>query len=637
MVNGSPAIEASRALPVAVLGLLLVVSAWWDSAFDLRYWAPLTILALCLLLAQLMAGAVELPRRGPLAVAIAAIWCFAAYVMLTAAWAESAALAWEDAARSIFYASLWTLAVAVGAGEEWRSRLGAGLTIGIGAVAAVTLLGLLGDGSDLFLAGRLDSPVGYRNGTAALFAFAVWPSIGVAARRGAAAGARAAAFATAVLVLGMAFLTQSRGVVIGLVLGGLVSLAIGPDRLRRAWLAIVAVAAIAVASGTLLTPYDAYDGGVGTVTAADIRTAATALALIVAVAFVGGVFLFVFDNGLRSTALDRRMRIAGVAALAVLAIGAGAVGLARIGNPVSYADAKLREFNDVEPEAAKGPTRLGTVSGQRADLWRVAWDQFREHPLAGAGAGSYRFAYYRDRNTDRNLSDTHSLPIRLLAETGLIGAIFFAIWLGAAGVAIARRARDAVAEDRLWVAGLAAAAVTVLAQCLTDWFWLLPGLLGLSVLALGLAAGGEEVDRGAPAVRWGRWRIVAAAILGAATVSVVFLFLSDLYVRKARVNAQRSPQAELDAARTAAWFNPVAIAPLYLQASALESEGRRSAARQALGEALEREPNNFVTLGLLGDFEVRGGDDVAARRYYRRALALNPLDVGLRKLSRPSE
>ena len=58
--------------------------------------------------------------------------------------------------------------------------------------------------------------------------------------------------------LGLAFLTQSRGVLLGFCCGAAVALALGPDRLRRAWLAILAVAAVAIASGRLLAPYDAF-------------------------------------------------------------------------------------------------------------------------------------------------------------------------------------------------------------------------------------------------------------------------------------------------------------------------------------------------------------------------------------------
>jgi hypothetical protein len=40
-----------------------------------------------------------------------------------------------------------------------------------------------------------------------------------------------------------------------------------------------------------------------------------------------------------------------------------------------------------------------------------------------------------------------------------------------------------------------------------------------------------------------------------------------------------------------------------------------------------------VTLGLLGDLETRAGNRAAARAWYRRALALNPRDVGLQQLA----
>ena len=56
-------------------------------------------------------------------------------------------------------------------------------------------------------------------------------------------------------------------------------------------------------------------------------------------------------------------------------------------------------------------------------------------------------------------------------------------------------------------------------------------------------------------------------------------------------------------------------------------------ARRELLAALEREPQNFVTLALLGDLEVRAGRPGRARAWYRRALALNPVDVGLRRLA----
>ena len=62
--------------------------------------------------------------------------------------------------------------------------------------------------------------------------------------------------------------------------------------------------------------------------------------------------------------------------------------------------------------------------------------------------------------------------------------------------------------------------------------------------------------------------------------------------------------------------------------------GDRPKAFHELNQALSLEPHNSATLGVLGDFEARGGNLAAARSYYRRALALNPLDTGLQQLAR---
>ena len=623
--------ELAEAAPLVLIGLLTLVAVWWDGAFDLRYWAPLTLLAIALLFALTAAGTLSLPNRGALALAVGAIWAFAAFTMLSAAWAESAAGAWEGAARAIFYAALFTLAVATPARARARGWIGAGLVLGVLVTGLVSEARMLAGDTGAFLAGRLNDPIGYRNGTAALFALAAWPLVGFAARRGYPSGGRAAAVAGAVLVLGLAFLTQSRGMLIGLAAGAVVSLAIGPDRLRRSWVALAAVAAIAIGSGALLAPYHGSGSGIGAASAADIRHAGVALALLCAATFLTGLFAFVFDHGLRSSGLARGVRTAAAAGLIVLVAAVAAGGLVKAGNPVGYAQDKWDEFTETQTGTASG-TRYGSVGGPRYDIWRVAVDQFREDPVLGAGQGGFRFAYYRERRTDRNLADAHSLPLRLLAETGLIGAGLFVLWLVALAVAIAGRARLASPGGRTAIAGLAAGGAVVVAQATVDWLWLIPALFGLAVLALGLAAVGDE-EAGEPRLWSLPGRIALGAALLAAILSVGALFLSGLYVRKARQQAYVSAAASLDSARTAARLDPVSVTPLYLEAAALESEGRRAAAREKLLDALELEQDNFVTLGLLGDLEVRAGNGAVARRYYRRALALNPLDIGLRKLS----
>jgi tetratricopeptide (TPR) repeat protein len=193
--------------------------------------------------------------------------------------------------------------------------------------------------------------------------------------------------------------------------------------------------------------------------------------------------------------------------------------------------------------------------------------------------------------------------------------------------------------------------------------WRIPGLAALGLLCLGVAAAllarsaQAAPERGSPAAspapwaraepgpgsggRPSRWpggsralRLAGAGVLLAALALTLSLYLSDFYVRRARAEIGRSPQAQLAAARAAARLDPWSTDALYLQAGALESIGERAAAAAQLAAAQRLEPASAVPLGLLGDFQARAGDYGAARRYYRRALALDPLDTGLQQLAR---
>ena len=110
------------------------------------------------LLAMHLAGGTALPR-GPLRIALFAAWGFAAWTLMSMLWAQSPALAWEGANRTILFAALASLALLSPAPARQLAFVGHALVAGIALLAVVTLLRMRANGPDLFLAGRLDSPV----------------------------------------------------------------------------------------------------------------------------------------------------------------------------------------------------------------------------------------------------------------------------------------------------------------------------------------------------------------------------------------------------------------------------------------------------------------------------------------------
>ncbi len=692
--------------PTVLVLALLVLATVYSGAFDVDQWAPPALFILLLLLTLILrGGAARLPDRW-VGLALGGAWGLAGWAAASAAWADSPGAALEGAGREAMYAAVLTLpfvvvggrsaapgppvrragservvggaaaggaaskSVAGGAaagdaaaesGVRALRVAGRGVVCGIALIALYTVGWMLVDGPAVFLAGRLNEPIGYRNATALLFCIAYWPLIVLAATRARGRGLRAVALGLAVLMLGLAFLTQSRGVLLGLSCGGVVALALGPERVRRTWLVLLSVALVAGASPWLLRPFRAFDGGDGVVHAGDIAVAARALVALTAISTVVGFLLAVFDAGLRpaSPAMLRVVRPASRLGLYALVLAVLVAGMAAVhGNPVSEARVKWREFKSLQTTTTS-EVRYTSAGGQRYDLWRVALQELRENPLGGVGEGSYEFGYYRMRRTDRNLNDPHGLLFQIGAELGVVGLVLFAMVPLGLLASLRRWWRPASLQARRSACGLTAAGATFLGQALVDWMWRIPGLaaLGLlcpavavALLARSASAGGVEggdvatphnngdlSGAAASATPRRRRRLVgrgaAGVVLLGAVALVLSLYLSDVYVRRAEDEKGHSETAQLADARTASTLDPWAVDPHYLEASALEAMGNRPAAVAQLEQARRLEPESLVPLGLLGDFEARGGHFRAARRYYREALARDPLDTGLQQLA----
>ena len=636
------AAKATIAVGFALVLLVLVTTS--QGGFAISRWTPMALFALAVLLGGLLArGRLAIDSRAA-RVALIGIWGLAAWSMASMLWAQSAGDAFAAADRWILYAAIATLPMALPLPRRSLAAATWALAGAIVVVATYVLIRLMINGAPLFLAGRLNGPINYRNATALLFALPVWPAVIAASTGRYPRAARALALGAATLCVGLAFLTQSRGIVLGLALGGVVVLALGPDRVRRAWTAIITLGAVAIASHWLLRPFHAFDGGDGLVTAHQIAVAADALAIATVVMVAVGLAIALFDSGLRgSSAQMRYVHLAARLGLTVAVIGALIAAGIAIRNPSTYVSQKWHQFHDLN-SATPTTSRLLTTGGQRYDLWRVALNEFDSAPVLGVGADNYGFGYYRERATNRNLDDPHSFVFALLAESGIVGTAFFVLFLLGNTVALGRGWRRLGTDARRPAAAAAAIGAVLIGQSAVDWIFLIPGLTAIGIFSLSLATAQavRRFDDVAPApvpgggsqrkrvgLQWAR--LLGVAGIGAAIVAVLALLLSDAYIQRARSEIN-NPRSELASARTAHTLDPWSVTPHYLEASAIETLGDRPGAYKQLRDALSLEPANSATLAVLGDFEARGHHFVTARRYYRRALKLDPLDTGLQQL-----
>ena len=86
-------------------------------------------------------------------------------------------------------------------------------------------------------------------------------------------------------------------------------------------------------------------------------------------------------------------------------------------------------------------SHFATVGSGRYDFWRVALDAFLAHPIGGLGQDNFDDYYVVHRRTTEEPAWTHSLEMRLLAHTGIVGFALFAAFIVAAVVAALRARR----------------------------------------------------------------------------------------------------------------------------------------------------------------------------------------------------
>jgi hypothetical protein len=604
-------------VPAAATSVLFFALAWREQGSILAEdWLPYALGGGFLVATVLASGAALRPRSACLA-GLGALAALAAWTALSASWSPVPALARDEALLVVFYGL--ALAVPLLTLRSEGDRLAAIAIVAAASVALflATAVRLVSDDglATFYWSGRLASPIGYPGADAAIFLVSFWPAAALAASRRVPIALRTLAFAGTVALLAGWLMTQTRAGAVSLAVSAIVVFGFAPTRLRL----LVPVAGAALLVGSFYYPLTDPFREQGADFEPAIRDAA-AWGLILSLA---GVLI-----GLVYALADRRLAMpprlvtaAGAAAAAAVMLGAvGALGTfaVTVDAPVDYAADRWDEFKR-QPETETGSSHFATIGSNRYDFWRVALREFRQHPLAGAGARAFGHDYLRHGRTDETPRRAHSLPFDLLGETGLIGLTLAVAALLPFAWILFRRARF-----NLVAAGVLGAVAYWVVHASGDWTWTFPaaGLPFFLLLGAGAAGGGTErlASRAALAIGLG---LAAASLLVFAPP-----WLSSRYTARA---LEQDAAAARDELRWARRLDPLSIDPLVAEAELASSpEG----ATAPLRRAVEREPRSVAPRYLLGVAYLDAGRREEARRQLREALRLAPRSDPVRQALR---
>jgi hypothetical protein len=457
--------------------------------------------------------------------------------------------------------------------------------------------------AQLVIGGRLAAPTGYFNSTAALFTIDALLCTALACRRELPGLVRGLLLAFGCVGLQLALIVQSRGWLFTLPLVALAAILVCPDRLR---LALVAILPLAGALAPLHRLLDVFQSDHGPALDHAAARAGQAGLLICAAVFVLGTLLAWGDSLLRRPPLSPRRRrtvgtVLSVAALAGV-VAAGTIGTH--GHPVRFVVRQWNGFSKVETTFSS-KSHFGDVGSGRYDFWRVSLDALQAHPIGGLGQDNFASYYDRHGRTGQEPSWTHSLEMRLLAHTGLVGFALFAGFVIAA-IALALRGRRRGDPLVRAVAGLALLPLVVwLIYGSVDWFWEVPALSGPALGFLGMAGAlGVATESEAPAQPRTRAAVsvpepvkVGLAVLAmlAAIVVLAFPYLSVREVSLASdIQASDTAAALTDLSR-AATLNPLSPEPGKIAGAVALRTGDYRTAADRFRQSLSADPGGWFS------------------------------------------
>ena len=619
--------DLARVLPLPVALALLLYWASDEGGFRPALWYPGALIVIWLLVICAANPMFSLRRREWRSAALAFFALFALWSFLSIIWAMVKGDAWDGANQTLLYFTVYALFSRWSTNLRIASLFVSLYAVGVAAVGFVTIESALHGGhpASIFLSWRLAAPIGYQNGEAALFLIPLWPVLYLASRREVPPLARGLLAATASLLVQMTVLAQSRGSIYSFPIVFLIFVVLTSGRGRALATALVVLAASALNLNALLDVFRTGDrGGALAPALADARNGMIAI-------FFGLLVLVTL-----AAVLDRRVSLVErtarrvdrgvVAAFGLALVLAIAIALSSANSSLNSAQDAWHNFTTGASGGSNSSHFTSLYGTSRYDFWRVSVNEFRVHPLTGIGANNFATEYLQSRRSGEQPSDPHSIEMKVLAQTGLVGAVLFLAFLTSTFFAVRRRGIDPFRR------GLAASLVVGVSYWLVhgsvEWFWEIPAITAAAMAFLGLAAAVTVDTPREEAVERRRDRRLSVAALAlvalVASASYVAPWLSVRYVDSAAQSWRSSPgQAYrmLDRARA---LDPLSEQPDLIAGTIAERRHDYGRMKIAFGRALMRNQANWYARLELGIAEYMTGNRSAALDQLERAKALNP-------------
>jgi hypothetical protein len=494
---------ADRSLTIfksLVLAALMTVTLYGmldEGLFSVEQWLPVTVSILGLFFISLFITQyfADTPRIAWVLVGFLAALVVVKGLSLT--WTISRTDTVHELLRSSMYLAAFVLAAASLSSRRLVGPFIDGMALIAGAVAGYGVLQKTNpveyptntpDGV------RISSTLGYPNTTAVVLGMGVTLGLGrmTQLKNPVARGL----YAALILVLGaILYFTFSRGGMLALGVGLVVLFALSESRLQMFTNLLLVCGPLAWLTWRAqdLDTFFSYVSDEG-LALADGRAFLKDLIIAVFAAFLLQVGYAVVVE--RYELVPNVRRYLGAAAVAAVLVGAGSLGYLVVSQQIENGGLFGTFATGIEEPEQANERLTSLSSNSRSVYWRIAWEEWKEHPLTGTGAGTFHYTWLENRLDFGGVRQVHNVYLEQGTETGVFAFLALCGFAGLLAVYIVRAAWRVLGERRLLLSGLTAAVVLYLVSSALEWHWYLPSstiyFFILAGVTVKFAAGTEQ-------------------------------------------------------------------------------------------------------------------------------------------------